>query len=166
MVLDNLVGILRGEDDLVISAAVDILLAVAEYQDIHAFIKTSGAITVLVDLMRNGNHDIIEKVTGAIAQLSYEEYIREVLMEVGAIPILLDLVHGHLGDLTESTAAEALINFSEGASSCQEYPSVLQRLPTLLSFQDQFSCFRISQGPLIQSVRRWIEQRLNPQRIS
>jgi dihydroneopterin aldolase len=112
VVLENLVGILRGEDDLVISAAVDILLAVAEYQDIHRFLKTSGAITVIVDLMRNGNHDIIEKVTGAIAQLSYEEYIRKVLMEVGAIPILLDLVHGHLGDLSESTAAEALISFS------------------------------------------------------
>ena len=116
--------------------------------------------------MRNGNHDIIEKVTGAIAQLSYEEYIREVLMEVDAIPILLDLVHGHLGDLMESAAAEALINFSEDASLCQEYAPVLQRIPTtLLAFQDQFSHFHISQGHLIQSVRR-IEQRLNPQRIS
>ena len=31
VVLENLVGILRGEDDLVLSAAVDILLAVPEY---------------------------------------------------------------------------------------------------------------------------------------
>ena len=162
VVLENLAGILRGEDDLAISAAVDVLLALAEYKSVIPFLKSSGVITVLVDLLRNGNnHDVIEKVTGAVAQLSYEEYIREGLMEVGAIPVLLDLLNGRLGNLTESAAAEALINFSEDPS-CQEYAPMLQRVPELSAFRDHLFHFRNSQGHLIQSMRRRIEQRLNP----
>ena len=162
VVLENLAGILRGEDDLAISAAVDVLLALAEYKSIIPFLKSSGVITVLVDLLRNGNnHDVIEKVTGAVAQLSYEEYIREGLMEVGAIPVLLDLLNGRLGNLTESAAAEALIIFSEDPS-CQEYAPMLQRVPELSAFRDHLFHFRNSQGHLIQSMRRRIEQRLNP----
>ncbi|CAN6300400.1 unnamed protein product [Urochloa humidicola] len=159
VVLENLAGILRGEDDLAISAAVDVLLALAEYKSTIPFLSSSGVITVLVDLLRNRNHDVIEKVTGAVAQLSYEEYVREGLMEAGAIPVLLDLLHGHLRDLTESAAAEALINFSEDPS-CQEYAPMLQRVPELSAFRDHLFHFRISQGHLIQSARR-IEQHLN-----
>ncbi|RLN19960.1 uncharacterized protein C2845_PM02G22100 [Panicum miliaceum] len=153
VVLENLAGILRGEDDPAISAAVDVLLALAEYKSIIPFLKSSGVIPVLVDLLRNRNHDVIEKVTGAVAQLSYEEYIREGLMEDGAIPVLLDLLNGRLGDLTESAAAEALINFSEDPS-CQEYAPMLQRVPELSAFRDHLFHFRTSQGHLIQSVRR------------
>ncbi|CAN6319467.1 unnamed protein product [Urochloa humidicola] len=160
VVLENLAGILRGEDDLAISAAVDVLLALAEYKSTIPFLNSSGVITVLVDLLQNRNHDVIEKVTGAVAQLSYEEYVREGLMEADAIPVLLDLLHGHLGDLTESAAAEALINFSEDPS-CQEYAPMLQRIPELSAFRDHLFHFRISQGHLIQSARRRIEQHLN-----
>jgi hypothetical protein len=162
VVLANLAGILRGEDDLAISSAVDVLLALAGYKSIIPFLKSSGVITVLVDLLQNGNHDVVEKVTGVVAQLSYEEYIREGLMEAGAIPILLDLLHGDLEDLTESAAAEALINFSEDPS-CQEYAPMLQRVPEISAFRYHLFHFRISQSHLIQSARRRIEQRLNSQ---
>ncbi|OEL21126.1 hypothetical protein BAE44_0017855 [Dichanthelium oligosanthes] len=77
VVLENLAGILRGEDDLVINAAIDVLLALAKYERIMFLLKSSGVITVLVDLLRNGNHGIIEKATKAVAQLSYVEYIRD-----------------------------------------------------------------------------------------
>ncbi|KAK8445612.1 hypothetical protein SEVIR_9G357900v4 [Setaria viridis] len=161
-VLENLAGILTGQDDLAISSAVDVLLALAEYKSIITFLKSSGVITVLVDLLQNRNHDVVEKVTGVVAQLSYEECIREGLMEAGAIPILLDLLHGRLEDLTEFAAAEALINFSEDPS-CREYAPMLQRVPELSAFRDHLFHFRISQGHLIQSARRRIEQRLNSQ---
>ena len=132
VVLENLAAILRGEDDLAISAAVDVLLALAKYKSVTPLLKSSGVITVLVDLLRNGNHDVIEKVTGAVAQLSYGEYIRESLMEASAIPVLLGLLNGRLGVLTETAAAEALVNFSEDPS-CPEYAPMLQRVVRELS---------------------------------
>ncbi|KAF8698429.1 hypothetical protein HU200_035168 [Digitaria exilis] len=162
VVLENLVGILRCEDGLAISAAVDVLLALSEYKSIIPFLKSSGVITVLVNLLRNGNYNVIKKVAGAVAQLSYEEYIREGLMEAGATPVLLDLLHGSLGELTESAAAEALINFSEDPS-CKEYAPMLHRVPELSAFRDHLFHFRISQGHLIQSATRRIEQHSNPQ---
>ena len=132
VVLENLAAILRGEDDLAISAAVDVLLALAKYKSVTPLLKSSGVITVLVDLLRNGNHDVIEKVTGAVAQLSYGEYIRESLMEASAIPVLLGLLNGRLGVLTETAVAEALVNFSEDPS-CPEYAPMLQRVVRELS---------------------------------
>ncbi|MCL7027723.1 hypothetical protein MKW94_021050 [Papaver nudicaule] len=112
-IAEHLVKILQGDNDEAKVAAAKVLRDLSGYK--HSVVycsKNSGAIPILVDILRNGNGDVREKVSGAIAQLSYDEVDRGALADAGVIPILVSLLRDELEELKDN-AAEALINFSE-----------------------------------------------------
>ncbi|KAI3962967.1 hypothetical protein MKW92_012765 [Papaver armeniacum] len=90
----NLVRILQGDNDEAKAAAADVLWDLSGYKHSVSVARRSGAILVLVDILRNNNVD------------------RAALADAGVIPILVSLLQDELEELKDN-AAEALINFSE-----------------------------------------------------
>ncbi|KAG2294376.1 hypothetical protein Bca52824_041045 [Brassica carinata] len=72
----------------------------------------SGAIPLLVEILKDGSVEFRERVCGAISQLSYNEDDREAFSDSGMIPILIDWLGDESEELRDN-AAEALVNFSE-----------------------------------------------------
>ncbi|RZC61561.1 hypothetical protein C5167_023330 [Papaver somniferum] len=94
------------------AAASDVLWDLSGYKHSVSIARSSGAIPVLIDILRNNNGDVREKVSRAIAQLSDDEVDHGALADAGVIPILVGLLQDELEELKDN-AAEALINFSE-----------------------------------------------------
>lgn len=111
-IVDNLVRILREDNDEAKAAAADVFWDLSSYKHSVPVVRNSGAIPVLVELLRDRNVEVREKVSGAVAQLSYNEMDRVDLADAGAIPILIDMLHDESEELRDN-AAEALIKFSE-----------------------------------------------------
>ncbi|KAK3199914.1 hypothetical protein Dsin_023329 [Dipteronia sinensis] len=85
------------------------------------FFEALCAIPILVNLFSDGNVEVRERVSGAIAKLSYDEADRVALADAGAVPLMIDVLHvlhdeseeaEELRDITK----EADINFSEDPS--------------------------------------------------
>ncbi|KAL0676563.1 hypothetical protein Bca4012_004544 [Brassica carinata] len=74
--------------------------------------RDSGAIPLLVEILKDGSVEFRERVCGAISQLSYNEDDREAFSDSGMIPILIDWLGDESEELRDN-AAEALVNFSE-----------------------------------------------------
>ncbi|KAA8523572.1 hypothetical protein F0562_009995 [Nyssa sinensis] len=75
-------------------------------------IVEATAIPILVELLRDGDGDVREKVSGAVSWPSYNEAYRVALADSGAIPILSDMLQDESEELRDN-AAETLVKFSE-----------------------------------------------------
>ncbi|GMP65129.1 hypothetical protein CsSME_00026077 [Camellia sinensis var. sinensis] len=111
-IAEHLVRVLKGGDDGAKAAAADVLWDLSGYKHASFVVRNSGAIPVLVELLRHGSVDIREKVSGAVSQLSYHGADRVALADAGAIPLLLDTLDDESEEVRDN-AAEALASFSE-----------------------------------------------------
>ncbi|KAH9652184.1 ARM repeat superfamily protein [Citrus sinensis] len=120
-------------------------------------IRNSGAIPILVNLLRGENDEVREKVSGAIAQLSYNEADRVALADAGAVPIMIELLHDESEELRDN-AAESLINFSEDPLQHERISEAIG-IPSFQSMQSRLTRIRASDDLMARSMRRMsIEQ--------
>ena len=70
-IAQNLAQILTQNGDKAKAAAAEIFRRLSRYKHFVPSIKNSGAIPVLVELLRDGSDEVKEKATGAVTELSY-----------------------------------------------------------------------------------------------
>lgn len=92
-----------------------------------------------------------KKVSGAIAQLSYDEADRVALANAGVIPFLIELMHDDSEEMRDN-AAEALINFSEDPLHCNRISEAID-IPAFQNMQNTLSRIRASEH-MVRSLRR------------
>ncbi|GAA0144944.1 hypothetical protein LIER_05259 [Lithospermum erythrorhizon] len=109
-IIEQLMNILRGGDDESKAAAADVLWNLSGYVHLSPILQNSGVIQLLASLLTYRNNHVREKVSGAIAQLSYHEAVRQILSDSGAIPLLIDMLEDESDELKDN-AAEALANY-------------------------------------------------------
>lgn len=112
-IAEYLVRILGGNNNEAKAAAADVLWNLSSYKHSFSVIQRSGAIPLLVELLSSSDTvDIKERVSGVIAQLSYNKTDRMALANAGVIPLLTNILQDGSDELIDN-AAEALVNFSE-----------------------------------------------------
>ncbi|KAJ0045117.1 hypothetical protein Pint_03923 [Pistacia integerrima] len=151
-IVEHLVRILREGDDEAKTAAADVLWDLSGYKHSTSFVRSSGAIPVLVGLLSYENDEVKEKVAGAIAQLSYNELDRVALADAGAVPIMIELLHDESDELRDN-AAEALINFSDDPLQ-RELISEAIGVASFQSMQNRLIRLRASDEHMARSMRR------------
>ncbi|GMY31033.1 armadillo repeat-containing protein 3 [Fagus crenata] len=156
-IAEQSVGILREGDDAAKAAAADVLWDLSGYKHPVSVVQNSGAIPLLVELLRDGNSEVREKVSGAIAQLSYDGADRVALANAGIIPLLIELLHNDSVELTDN-AAEALINFSEDPEHCDRISEAID-IPSFQNMHNRLIQNHASDENMVRSLRRMsIEQ--------
>ncbi|CAD5173678.1 uncharacterized protein LOC135583100 [Musa acuminata AAA Group] len=150
MITEEMVRVLEGDADDAKGAALDIVWDLAGYRHSISVVRESGAIPVLVDLLRNMDGNLREKASGAIAQLSYDAANREAIVEAGAIPVLIDLLRGDPEEVREY-AAECLLNFAEDPLH-RERVSEAYAVPSFLAIQDRLIRIRASDEHIFRSM--------------
>lgn len=111
-IIDRLVRILCHGNVEAKAAAADIIWDLSSYRHSVSIVIVSGAIPVLVGLLKDENDELRENVSGAIAQLTYNDDDRQALAETGVIPILVELLQDRSTEV-KGNATEALHNFAE-----------------------------------------------------
>lgn len=160
VIVEHLVRILRnGDDDEAKAAAADVLWDLSGYTHSVSVVQNSGAIPILFDLLSNSNVEVKEKVSGAIAQLSYDESDRLALASAGVIPVLIELLHDESEELKDH-AAEALINFSEDPMQRDRISEAIDN-PTFQDMQNRMVHVRASDEHTVRSLRRMSIQQLS-----
>ncbi|KAK9269058.1 hypothetical protein L1049_000826 [Liquidambar formosana] len=157
-IVDHLVRILREDNDEAKAAAADVLWDLSGYKHSVSIIRNSGAIPVLVDLLGSGSAEVREKVSGAIAQLSYNEVHQIALADVGAIPILIDMLHEESEELRDN-AAEALVKFSEDPLHRDRMSEAFD-VPAFQNMQSRLVQINTSDEHMARSMRRMSIQQL------
>ena len=89
-IAEHLVIILREGNDESKVAAFDVFWDLSGYEHSISVVRNSSAIPFLVELLRDENGEVREKVSGAIVQLSYNKADRAALADAEAIPILIE----------------------------------------------------------------------------
>ncbi|CAN6470596.1 unnamed protein product [Victoria cruziana] len=111
-IASHMATILRQSNDAAKAAAVDVLWDLSNYKHSIPVVRASGAVPLLLENLQAGTAEIRERVSGVVAQLSYDEDDRRALADAGVIPVLMRLLRDESEELKDN-AAEALINFSE-----------------------------------------------------
>lgn len=110
---EHLVRILGGNNSEAQAAAADVLWNLSGYKHSFSVVQRSGAIPLLIELLSSSDSDDVkERVSGVIAQLSYNKSDRMALANAGVIPLLTNILQDDSAELRDN-AAEALVNFSE-----------------------------------------------------
>ncbi|OIT07661.1 hypothetical protein A4A49_13178 [Nicotiana attenuata] len=104
-----------------------------------------------VRLLEDRNSDVREKVSGAIAQLSYNEADRAALANSRAILQLVDMLQDESEEMRDN-AAEALVNFTEDPSLGDRISYVLNS-PSFQNMQERLTQIRASDAHLAASLR-------------
>lgn len=151
-IAEQLVRVLRGCNEEAKSAAVDVFWDLAGYKHSVPVVRDSGAIPLLIEILRNGNIDIRIKVMGTIAQLGYEEANRRALAEAAGIPLLIDLLTGDSEELRDY-ASEALISFAEDPSF-RELIDEAYNIPAFVDALGRINLIRMSNEYTSSSMRR------------
>ncbi|KAH7431395.1 hypothetical protein KP509_08G046500 [Ceratopteris richardii] len=94
------------------AAAADIIWDLSSYRHSTSFLIAAGAIPLLVGLLKDDNEELRQNVSGAIAQLTYNDDDRQALAEAGVIPVLVELLQDTSTEV-KGNAAEALNSFAE-----------------------------------------------------
>ncbi|KAL6310990.1 hypothetical protein AAG906_024654 [Vitis piasezkii] len=144
-ITEHLVEILRENDDVAKAAAADILWDLSSYHHSVSFIRNSGAIPILVQLLR-------------IEAVNYSAGDRAALAEAGAIPVLIDLLGDESEELREN-AAEALISFSEDPSQ-RSIMSEAFRVTSFQEMQNRLVQIRSSDEYMARSLRQMSMEQL------
>ncbi|KAI7740771.1 hypothetical protein M8C21_001204 [Ambrosia artemisiifolia] len=92
-IVEHLVRIMRGNDDESVAAAADVVWDLSSYKHVLPVIHRFGVISLLVELLSTSNDsDVMEKVCGAIGQLSYKEAELVVIADLGGISVLINML--------------------------------------------------------------------------
>lgn len=110
-IADHVVSVLREGHGEARVAAADVLWDIAVYRHRAPLLQNSGAIPVLVQLLRDRGDrpEAMERVCNLISRLCYEKRDRDVIADIGAIPLLADLVDRDESEDVKQNAAEALL---------------------------------------------------------
>lgn len=153
-IVEHLVRILRGNDDEAKAAAADVLWDLSGYKHSFSVVQNCGAIPLLVEILSNGGSvDVREKVSGVVAQLSYNEADRVYLADAGAIPLLTDILLQDESEELRDSAAEALVNFSEDPLLRSRISDAVN-VPSFQSMQNRLIQIRVSDASLAAAVRQ------------
>lgn len=158
-IFHHLVRILGGSNEDAKMAAADVLWNLSSYKHLVTVTQNSGVIRVLLEILTDGRGEIKERVSGIVAQLSYDAAERLALADSGAIPLLIDLLQDESDELRDN-AAEALVNFSEDPSLSDRISCVFDN-PVFRNMQERLFQIRSSDVHLESSLREIsIEQHL------
>uniref|UniRef100_A0A7N0RD97 Uncharacterized protein n=1 Tax=Kalanchoe fedtschenkoi TaxID=63787 RepID=A0A7N0RD97_KALFE len=155
---DHLVRILREDNDEAKAAAADVLWDLAGYKHLSV-VRSSGAIPIMVDLLRDGSTEVQEKVSGAFAQLSYNEADRKALAEAGAMPILINMLEDGNQEMKDN-AAEALISFADDPVYV-DIVSEISNAPAFQNMRNRIVQNQTSDEQIARSFRRLSAQHLS-----
>lgn len=135
VIFEYLDRILKGDNLEAKGAAADLIWTLAGFKHVESALLNSGVIPTLVELLKDGDDVIREKVSGAFAQLSYSGAARLFLVHSGAIPLLSTVLQAETEELIY-TAAEALVNFAEDPLFSATVSNVLDD-PCFQNMQDR-----------------------------
>ncbi|KAK4849994.1 hypothetical protein QYF36_002835 [Acer negundo] len=153
---DNKIGSREGDDESK-DVGADVFCDLSDYKHSIPVVISFGAIPILVNLLSDGNFEVRERVSGAIAKLSYDEADHVALADAGAVPLMIDVFHEESEEAEglRDFAKEALLNFSED-------PYLRERISVTiddLSFQRMEMIRRASKEQMVRSIGRMrIEQ--------
>ncbi|XP_010252703.1 PREDICTED: U-box domain-containing protein 10-like [Nelumbo nucifera] len=153
-IAQHLVTILRGGDDGAKATALDVLWNLSTYKYSVSIVGRSGAIPIIVELLRDGNSNIRNKASGVVAQLTYDEGDRIALVGAGVIPLLISSLPDESEELMKDNAAEALINFSEDPLQRHSVSEALNNNPSFQSIQNRIIRTRLSGEQMNRPLRR------------
>ncbi|KAL6999155.1 hypothetical protein U1Q18_000315 [Sarracenia purpurea var. burkii] len=108
-ITEHLLRILKGDNDEAKAAAASVLWFLSSCKHLIVVVRKCGVIPILVELLRDGNVCVREKVSKAISQLSQYEDDRVALADAGAIPCLIDMLKDESEEARDN-ATEALIS--------------------------------------------------------
>ncbi|XP_031490096.1 U-box domain-containing protein 13 [Nymphaea colorata] len=154
----HMVTILRQSNDAAKAAAVDVLWDLSSYKHSIPVVRVSGAVPLLLENLQVGTAEIRERVSGAVAQLSYDEDDRRALADAGVIPILMRLLRDESEEVKDN-AAEALINFSEDPL-LRERISEAFDTPTFQDTVNRLVRIHRTDEHINQSLRRMADEQL------
>lgn len=153
-IIEHLMTIMRGNDHGSIAAAADVLWDLSSYKHAMPVIHSSGAISLLLELLRTSNDtNVRENVCGAIAQLSYNESERLVIANtLDGISLLISLLEDESDELRDN-AAQALVYFYEDPLFCDRISGAINH-PSFLIMQERMMHTRGTELHLAASVRQ------------
>ncbi|XP_071727341.1 uncharacterized protein [Rutidosis leptorrhynchoides] len=152
-IVEHLVTIMRGNDNENIAAAADVLWDLSSYNHVLPFIHSSGVITISLELLRSSNDtNVREKVSGAIAQLCYNEAERVVISESDGISILINMLEDESEEVKDN-AAQALVYFYEDPLLCDRTTAVHNH-PSFVRMKERMWHTRGAELRLAASVRQ------------
>lgn len=158
-IVHHLVRILRGSNEEAKLAAANVLWNLSSYRHLVAVMQNSGVIRVLIEILTNGRGEIKERVSGVVAQLSYDVGERLGLADSGAIPLLISLLQEESEEVRDN-AAEALVNISEDPLLSDRVSCVLDN-PSFRNMRERLVQIRSSHVHMKSTLREMsIEQHL------
>lgn len=144
-IAEHLVRILGGNNSEAKAAAADVLWNLSGYNHSFSVIQRSGAIPLLVELLSSSDTgDLRERVSGVVAQLSYNRTDRMALANAGVIPLLTNILQDDSDELRDN-AAEALVNFSEDPSLRPRIADAVN-IPSFQNMQNRLIQIRASEA--------------------
>ncbi|KVI10404.1 uncharacterized protein LOC112505766 [Cynara cardunculus var. scolymus] len=152
-IVEHLVTILRGNDNGSIAAAADVLWDLSSYKHVLPIIHRSGAILLLVELLRSSEDtNVRENVCGVIAQLSYNDAERDLIASLGGISLLISMLEDESEEL-RGNAAQALVNFYEDVLFRDRMLGAVDH-PLFLSMMERVGQIRGGELRMAASVRQ------------
>ncbi|XP_057432561.1 U-box domain-containing protein 11-like [Lotus japonicus] len=157
-IVGHLVRILREGDHESKVYATNVKWDLSIYPISSSVIRDSGAIPVLVVLLRSGTEKVMENVSRVFAELSYDAENRVALAKAGAIPILMVLLHQRNEEVRDN-AAEAVFNFYEDALHHHRVSHAIN-VPSFKYIRDRLIRDRASNGQITRASRRMSVEQL------
>ncbi|XP_078430110.1 ARM repeat superfamily protein [Wolffia australiana] len=152
-ICEQLVRILRGDDEEAKAAAADVICGISSHRHSVSVIEESGAVPLLLGLLMERREDVREAALGAIVQMSYDDLDRVALAEKGAVDLLIGLMSGSEIEVLKEEAVEALINFSEDSAFCDRVSQVADD-PLFQSVRSRLARIRSADEELVRSLRQ------------
>ncbi|KAL3643089.1 hypothetical protein CASFOL_013904 [Castilleja foliolosa] len=159
-IFEHLVGILKEGDAGAKAAAADVIWDLSSYVYSFPVVQRSGAIPILVELLKDESLDVREKVAGAVAQLSRDEADRAALARCGAIPCLIEMLEDGESDEVRDNAAEALVNFSLDPLLGDRISCIVDN-PTFRNMSGRIMQMRVSDERMDGAVREIRREQIN-----
>ncbi|PKI50499.1 hypothetical protein CRG98_029104 [Punica granatum] len=110
-IADHMVKVLREGDDETRAVAADVLWDIVIYRHRAPVMLNSGAIPILVQLLRDRGvqPEARERVCALVSRMCYEKRDRDAIADIGAIPLLADIVDHDESEDVKECALEGLL---------------------------------------------------------
>ncbi|KAJ9563308.1 hypothetical protein OSB04_008468 [Centaurea solstitialis] len=152
-IVKHLVTIMGGSDNESVAAAADVLWDLSSYKHVLPVIQTSGAISLLVELLRSNEDTYVrENVCGAIAQLSCNDAERVLIADLGGISVLISVLEAESEELKDN-AAQALVNFYDDVLLRDRMSGAVDH-PSFVSMRERMVQTRGGELHMAASVRQ------------
>ncbi|KAK1440243.1 hypothetical protein QVD17_06068 [Tagetes erecta] len=152
-IVEHLVTIMRGNDNESVAAAADVVWDLSSYEHVLPVFHRFGVVSLLFELLRtNNDSNVREKVCGAIAQLSYNEVERIVIVNLEGVSVLINMLEDESEEVKDN-AAQALVYIHEDPLLRDRTSDVLSH-PVFLRVQERMVQTRSAELRLTESVRQ------------